>query len=443
MAATIGISKADLLRIHGIEEDFMQPEKDWRSQLQTSEKGKIFSNAFNTLLILRNDEQLEGKFAFNLLTGKPELVGEAPWSRLDATNAITDHDDSCLRNYLSMHYGNKSKDTIYDALNQIVSEKQYQPVREYLKSVRDKWDRKPRLDSLLIDYMGADDTELNRRQTRIAFVGAVKRAFEPGCKFDYVLTLKGDQGVGKSSFIQTLAVNSEWFSDSLDDMRGKDAKEQLQGIWICELGEMAAVSKGDQKRTKQFITSTHDQYRPAYGRRTVNQPRQFIFIATTNDEEPLKDDTGGRRWWIVEVKDKWFEKGPLEVDQIWPEAVNVYYEMIAKGEPLKLPDYLENEARKIQTENTDRGLYAEEIVYVLQRGYIEVNNFQGKTKLPINETCAIHVWESVLGRHRNDLKPVTAREINSTLKNIEGWERIGRKIFHPYGKQTVYRRMDI
>jgi putative DNA primase/helicase len=446
MAATTSITKADLLRKHGIDKELMPPkqilppEEDWQSQLQTSKNGKILSNARNTLLILQHDEQLKGIFAYNLLTQKAELVGKPPWKRLDATYSITDHDDSCLRNYLSVAYGIKSKDVIYDALNQIVSEKQYQPVREYLKSI--KWDGKPRLDTFLIDLFGADDTELNRWQTRLAIVGAVKRAFQPGCKMDYVLTLKGEQGVGKSSFIHALAVKDEWFSDSLDDMRGKDAKEQLQGIWICELGEMAAVSKGDQKRNKQFITSTHDQYRPAYGRRTINQPRQCIFIATTNDEEPLKDDTGGRRWWIVDVKDKWFEKGPLDVDQIWAEAVNVYYEMEAHNEPLKLPNELENEARKVQTENTDRGLYASEIEYVLQRGYIEESNFQGKTKVPVNETCAVHVWEKVLGRYRHDMKSAAAREINATLRTIEGWECVGRKQFQEYGKQTVFRRMD-
>lgn len=104
-------------------------------------------------------------------------------------------------------------------------------------------------------------------------------------------------------------------------MRGKDGKEQILGKWIIELGEMAAVSKGDQKRTKKFITSQVDEFRPAYGRRTIYSPRQCIFVATTNDDLPLKDDTGGRRWWIVDVKGKWFEKVlPLEIDQIRTEA---------------------------------------------------------------------------------------------------------------------------
>ncbi|WP_179196066.1 virulence-associated E family protein [Bacillus sp. OV166] len=296
-----------------------------------------------------------------------------------------------------------------------------------MNSVRDKWDKKPRLATLLIDFFGADDTELTRQQTRLTLVGAVKRAFEPGCKFDYVLSLKGEQGVGKSSLIQKLAVKPEWFSDSLDDMRGKNAKEQLLGNWFVELGEMAAVSKGDQKRTKQLLTSTHDEYRLAYGRRSVSQPRQCIFIATTNDEEPLKDDTGGRLWWIVDVKDKWFEKEfPLELDQIYAEAVYRYDCMKKDNIPLKLPAWLEDEARKIQTENTDRGLYAGEIEDVLQRGYIEEKDYStgAITRTPFNETCAFHVWEKVLGRHRNDINKALARE---NQRYIEKSRRLGTR----------------
>jgi putative DNA primase/helicase len=417
---------------------------NWQEQLQRSNSGRILSNAFNTMLILNNDPELKGKFAFNYLTRKPEIVGKVPWKRLDGSMEITDNDDSCLRNYLSINYDIKAKDIIYDALNQIVLDNQYHPVREYLKSVRNKWDGKRRLDTLLVDYFDSDDTELNRMQTRLTFVGAVKRAFQPGCKMDYVLTLKGEQGVGKSSFFQKIAVRNEWFSDSIDDMRGKDGKEQILGNWIIELGEMAAVGSGDQKRIKQFITSTEDEFRQAYGRRTNRFPRQCIFVATTNDELPLKDDTGGRRWWIVDVKSKWFEKEqPLDVDQVWAEALHVYEHMEDNKQPLKLPDYLEDEAKKIQLQNTDRGLYAAEIEHVLTRGYIVKSDYEGNTRIEINTTCALHVWTEILGRYKHDLTKATAREINATLKSIEGWECIGRRQFEDYGKQTVYKRKDI
>ncbi|WHZ04961.1 virulence-associated E family protein [Neobacillus sp. YX16] len=417
--------------------------KDWLNQLEKSNLGTNLSTPFNVLSILQHDQLLKGKFAYNLLTQMSEIVGQVPWERLTEDKGMTDYDDSCLRNYISIQYGIKGKDIIYDAFNQVILNKKYHPVRDYLNNL--KWDGIPRLDKLLIDYFGADDTELIRSQTRLTGVGAVMRIFQPGCKWDYVLTLKGDQGLGKSSFFQKLAVKSEWFSDSIDDMRGKEAKAQIQGNWIIELGEMAAVSKGDQKRTKQFISSTHDEFRPAYGRRTIRCPRQCIFVATTNDELPLKDDTGGRRWWIIDVKSKWFEKDfPLEVEQIWAEAVQVYKEMISKGIPFKLPNHLENEARKIQTQYTDMGLYAGIIEDVLQRGYYEEKDYQSGMvkKVPINETCARHVWEKVVGRHKHDFNSAHARDINAGLKSLADWECKGRLTFGEYGKQTVYRRKD-
>lgn len=420
-----------------------QTDNDWRDQLQTTDKGKVLSNAFNTLLIFKNDENLKDKFVFNLLTQKPEIIGKVPWERSEDIKEITDYDDSCLRNYLSINYGIRSKDIIFDAVNQIVREKKYHPIRNYLKNL--VWDGQSRLDSLLVDFFDADDTDLTWWQTRLTLVGAVKRVFHPGCKFDYVLTLKGDQGSGKSTFFQKLAIKDEWFSDSLDDMRGKDGKEQILGNWIIELGEMAAVSKGDQKRIKQFITSTVDEFRPAYGRRSIRVPRQCIFVATTNDELPLKDDTGGRRWWIVDVKSKWFEKElTLEIDQIWAEAVHQYQYMEANNIPLRLPNYLEEQARKIQSDNTDKGLYAGIIEEVLERGYVEeYDAVAGVTKqVPINETCAFHVWVKVLGRYKDQFNSAHARDINATLKSLDGWEQVGRVKFGEYGKQTVYQRKD-
>jgi len=428
-----------------LEEEPVQSASDWQEQLEKTDKGKNYSNAFNALWILRNDKKLKGKFAFNLLSQRAEIVGEVPWERTGSDKIITDHDDSCLRNYLSVYYDIKSKDIIYDSLNQIVMDHKYHPIQDYLNSVRGIWDGKSRLDTLLIDFFDAEDTELNRWQTRLALVGAVKRIFQPGCKFDYVLTLKGEQGVGKSTFLQKLAVMEEWFSDSLDDIRGKDAKEQIQGKWIIELGEMAAVGKADQKRTKQFISSEYDEFRAAYGRRTARYPRQCIFVASTNDELPLKDDTGGRRWWIVDVKSRWFDKDiSLEIDQIWAEAVCIYDLMEQDGKPLKLPNHLENEVRRVQSDNTDKGLYAAEIEFALERGYIEKFGEHGcKFKVRIDKTCAFHVWEEILGRYKHDLTKPAAREINAVLKNLEGWECIGRRQFGSYGKQTVYQRKDI
>ncbi|RID89022.1 hypothetical protein D1953_00135 [Peribacillus asahii] len=418
---------------------------DWKEQLQKSDNGKILSNAFNTLLILKNDENLKSKFAFNLFTQKIDIVGNVPWKRLGQYREITNHDDSCLRNYFSVHYGIKSQDIIFDALNEVVLDNQYHPVRDFLKML--KWDGKERLDSLLVDFFNADDTDLNRWQMRLTLVGAVARIFEPGCKFDFVLTIQGGQGIGKSTFFKELAVSSDWFSDSLDEIRGKDAKEHLSGNWIIELGEMAAVGKADQKRIKQFISSSEDVYRPPYGRRTIRVPRQCIFVATTNDDLPLKDDTGNRRWWIVKAhtKEPWFKKNnPLEVEQIWAEAVYQYEYMKANDIPLALPSNLEKQARRVQSDFTDKGEFASIIEEALDRGYTEERTQEGVIKVPINETCPMHVWEKVLKRYRDQYTTARGREIKAVLNSLGEWEQVGkgRVKFGEYGKQYVFRRKD-
>ncbi|WHX62345.1 virulence-associated E family protein [Peribacillus frigoritolerans] len=453
LAAEIRLNKNSLPPLVKEKADPDQPKQvlevesiDWKELLEVTRYGNYKSNVNNITLIFNNDENLKGKFAYNLLIKSPEIIGKTYWKRARDTHQITPNDEAALRNYFARNYGIQSKQAIEDVLMEMVLENMYHPVKDFLESVRDKWDGKPRIDTLLIDFFSAEDTELNRMQTRLTLIGAIKRIMQPGCKFDYVLTLKGDQGIGKSTFFQTLAVNPDWFSDSLEDTKGKDAKDQLKGNWFIELGEMAAVSKKDQKNIKQFIASMVDEYRPAYGKTKLSFARQNIFVASTNDSQPLKDDTGGRRWWIVECYSRWFDKDikldDYYIKQIWAEALSVYEYMESENIPLKLPDHLEAEAKKVQVENTDRGLLASEIELALEQGYYEKHTFEGSEKVYFNETCAKHVWEHILGRHKNDLDSTKAREINATLKMAKGWVPVGRIQFYPYGKQTVYRRKD-
>lgn len=432
--------------IQGVQDPQPEVLKDWKEQLEVTRYGNYKSNYNNVLLIFTNDENLKGIFAYNLLTKSPEIIGKTTWKRAGDTKEITPSDDAALRAYFNINYGIQSKQVIEDCLMIVMLDNMYHPVKDFLESVRGKWDGTPRIDTLLIDFFSAEDNELNHMQTRLTLIGAIKRIMQPGCKFDYVLTLKGDQGIGKSTFFQKLSVNPDWFSDSLEDTKGKDAKEQLKGNWFIELGEMAAVSKKDQKNIKQFIASTTDEYRPPYGKRKLTFARQNIFVASTNDAQPLKDDTGGRRWWIVECFSRWFDKDikldKYYVEQIWAEALSVYEYMESENIPLKLPDHLENEAKKIQLENTDRGLLASQIDQALEQGYYEKRSYEGVANVYFNETCAFHVWEHILGRHKNDLDSTKAREINATLKMAKGWEHAGRIQFYPYGKQTVYKRKD-
>jgi putative DNA primase/helicase len=164
-------------------------------------------------------------------------------------------------------------------------------VQDYLKSLQ--WDEIKRLDTLLIDYLGAKDTAYTRAVMRKSLTAAVARAMEPGCKYDYMPILVGPQGIGKSTFLRYLG--RQWFSDSLQTFEGKEASEMIQGIWINEIGELSGFNRSETNAVKQFLSKTEDVYREPFGKRTNPYPRHCVFFGTTNDVEFLKDSTGNRR----------------------------------------------------------------------------------------------------------------------------------------------------
>lgn len=202
-----------------------------------------------------------------------------------------------------------------------------------------------------IDYLGADDKDYVRTVTRKHLVAAVARVFSPGCKFDNVIILCGPQGIGKSTMLKKLG--REWFSDSLTSVQGKEAYEQLHGVWIAELGELYATRKAESEAVKQFLSKSEDIFRVAYGRRTASFPRQCVFYGTTNETVFLRDRTGNRRFWPVNVggpHDKSFKDfTEAEVAQVWAEA----YYLWQQGESLYLDKDMEAEAVKAQSAHTE------------------------------------------------------------------------------------------
>jgi predicted P-loop ATPase len=419
-------------------------ETKWLYQLDTTTKGTIKNTSNNLDLILKNDDNLKGRFAYNLFTHMEEIIKDVPWARqIQSNGAMTDADDAGLKIYLSRKYGIEASDRmIASVLKQNVLLHKHHPVKDYLEKL--KWDGVPRLDKIIIDCFGAADTELNRMQTRLSLVGAVARVFDPGCKFDYVLTLKGAQGAGKSSFFRKLAIKDDWFTDGIKEIKGKETKEMILGKWIIEFGEMSVSKKSDQETLKQFITAQYDEFRAAYARRTSSYPRQCIFVASTNNDEPLKDDTGNRRWWIIDVSKSWSNlEQPFDENQIWAEAVHQYNQMKQKNQPLMLPPQLEETAKKIQYENTYLGEYQAEIVYVLNElGYYK--KWDG-SQIKVDETCAKHVWLEILGNPENEYNQYKGKQITQILKNLKGWEYVGQIPFKGdsekvYGRQRVYRR---
>lgn len=267
----------------------------WMTGLEMTTTGAIKSTRHNALLILENDPHLKGKIALNEFTGRPAVRGDLPWRPASFNTHWQDRDDEALRHYLEHIYGINSAGKVSDALGTLLHRRRFHPVREYLHSLT--WGGVPRLDTLLIDLLGAADTPYVRAVTRKALVAAVARVMRPGCKFDYVLVLVGPQGIGKSLLLKKLG--RDWFSDSLTTVLGKEAYEQLQGAWLLELGELAATRRAEAEAIKHFITKQEDIYRVAYGRQTSVFPRQCVFFGTTNATHFLKDATGNRRFWPV------------------------------------------------------------------------------------------------------------------------------------------------
>lgn len=449
--------KAQLVsdRVAEASEDFAAPVEnaDWRQQLKITEKGGIAQTIENVVIILRHDPKLAGRIAINEMEHNIVTLSSLPWRQVKSPSQWTDADDAALRYYLERFYGISGKDRIFDAVNVVAQEGSFHPVREYLDSCA--WDGVPRVETLLIDYLGAEDSPYTRAVTRKALVAAVARIYRPGCKFDYMLTLRGRQGLGKSALIARLG--GKWFSDTFTTMQGKDAYEQVMGVWIMEVGELAGMRKAEAETIKLYISKQVDRFRPAYGRRLQEFPRQCIFVATTNETQFLRDATGNRRFWVVDTPGTpthsiWDELTPETVRQIWGEAVELY----KAGEELFLPRELEEAAREIQDlyeeENPRAGLVADYLDRLLpedwdamdlyaRRAWLETGG-EGTVKRRI--VCTMEIWAEALGGNPDRYDRYAGKEIRDIMAGLKDWRRSkkDRITIRPYGRQRYYERRD-
>ena len=451
---TLRESREDFTDLGDIEES----DQKWMTKMRVSQRGGYEKCPWNIKLIISNDPRLKGCVHFDLFSHRAYLQKNLPWRTVSASPYWTNDDDSCLRNFVSDVYKIDGKGVVDDAFHEYLVRHSYHAVRQYLAGLP-KWDGNPRVDTLLIDYLGADDTEFTRTATRKTLTAAVKRVMEPGCKFDYVLTLIGRQGLGKSFIWKRLA--GKWCSDSMSTVTGKEAMEQLSGGWIIEMAELAALKRAELENVKQFISKQDDSYRPAYGRVVEHYDRQCIFVATTNNSDFIRDSTGGRRWWPVNVGARPRKKSPFddldddEVAQIWAEALTCY----ELDEPLYLDEKMEEEARRLQGEHTEESPWAGVIRQYLEmllpenwkdRDIEERRAFVKNSKSDFDQpdgtaerkqVCAAEVWCEMMGGDMKNMSRMQAIEINNVLKNIDGWEP-ARIRFPIYGMQRGFKRID-
>lgn len=435
-------------------DDLPEEETDWLKELSVSAKGTFEATIDNASLVLLHDPELRSRYYYDEFRERPVVSGDLPWEKLAkrSSDCWMDSDDSGLRRHLEKHYGIESPSKIRDAVELAMLSCKRHPVREYLNSLT--WDGQSRMDTLFIDYLDATDNEYTREVTRKALIGAVARIYSPGCKHDHALVLVGPQGCRKSTTLAKLG--RQWFSDSLYTVSGKDAYEQLQGHWIIEMGEMAATKKAELEQIKQFMSKQTDSYRAAYARRTQEHPRQCAFFGTTNDNEFMRDSTGGRRFWPVVVTDKGRELGGMLtdeiVDQVWAEAV-VRYEA---GEQWYLSERVEQMARKVQEEHTEmngkQGLIENFLDTLLPKGWEKMDldkrmlfwggGFGEKeegTEIR-NRVCAIEIWQELFRGDPKTFTPMQAREINGILRRIPGWKSQSSMNCGIYGRQRGFSR---
>lgn len=240
-------------------------EEDWKMQLEYNRQGIVVNNLRNLLLILNNDEKLKS-IVFNQLSDGMEIKGEVPWNH--PSKFWRDADDAQLISYIDLNYGNFSARNYDIAVSKVTDDRSYHPIKEFLAALPE-WDEIPRVDTLLVDFLGAADNAYVRAVTRKTLVAAIARVMNPGCKFDTMLVLSGPQGKGKSTLIAKLC--GEWFNDSLllSDTKDKTAAEKLQGYWILEIGELAGLKKTDIETLRGFLSRQNDIYRAAFGRRAT------------------------------------------------------------------------------------------------------------------------------------------------------------------------------
>ena len=428
---------------------------DWISKLTYDINGQIDKTIDNAVIIAENDPLLKGKIALDVFAGKGMATGALPWDDRKNVRPWTDTDTAQFARYLEKTYKIKGKILIDQALLITASEHKYNEVDAYLKNL--KWDGVKRLDTVLIDYLGAEDNVYTRAVMHKTLCAAVYRAVEDCIKFDNMPILVGKQGIGKSTLLRYLGL--DWFSDSLTTFDGKDAVEMIQGQWIVEVGELTALNRQETNAIKQFMSKADDVYRKPYGRITERLPRRCVFFGTSNETAFLRDQTGNRRFWPVDVgiteptKSIWDDL-PGEVDQIWAEAY-MYY---AIGEKLHISKEVEAMAEVIQRNHMEdshlKGLimdFLEKKVPATwnqmsvqdRRMFLSGNsNYEGKL-IDMDRVCAAEIWAEVMNGDIKQLSqnPRLSREINTVLSYIPGWEKVSSTIrCGPYGVQKGFRK---
>lgn len=341
-------------------------------------------------------------------------------------------DHACLVLRLLIHEQFKfdpGRNHTFDACVQLCLQHSFDPVADYLDGL--KWDGTKRLDTWMHDYLGADDTELNRAIGRLALLAMVRRVRKPGCKFDQIIVLESPEGREKSTALLVLAGSEENFSDqTILGLSDQQQQERLRGKWVYEIGDMAGMKKAETEQVKAFASRTHDRARPAYGRQQIEQPRRCIIWGTTNDSTYLKSRTGNRRFWPVKV-------GTIDIvgvrrdrDQLLAEAVALE----ATGVSLRLPESLWGVAATVQAERMEHDPWEDRLASV-NGTRVAADEGRDEERISSNELLTMHL--NIPAERQND---VMSKRLGFVMRTL-GWKGPDAMKISPGGKAIRgYRR---
>ena len=390
---------------------------------------KVLQTVRNLEIIMENDKRFSGRIRFDEFSQQTYLAGSVIWQPDNDGRPWSSYDDSALFSILQSDYEMKSRNDYFDAVKNVSMRNKFHPVREMLDSF--KWDKEEHIRYLLPDYLGAENTEYSYQVMRLYMVGTVARVYVPGCKFDYTLIFTGRQGLGKSTFLRRLALKDEWFNDSLDSLDTDNAAQAIMGSWIVELAELKSLARtaGGVDSVKRFLTATQDKIRLPYERRTDVFLRQCTFAGTTNKSDFLQDETGNRRFLIIQtginepIKSLFVPEATEDIKAAWAQAVHIWK---TEKPELVLPDSCREEAQRLQDDSmADDGKVGIITEYLADK----------------QRTCAIEIWQEALGEQGRPQK-WQAGEINNIILSLPGWKKMkSPSRFGKYGQQRGFQKM--
>lgn len=409
------------------------PIETLKEKLIHNQKGLVTQVIENCETVVHEDPLLQGAVRLNRMTGRLEIHKDMGWSR--AGPAVTDNDMNNILSYMARNYDLRADKLCWRAVTTAAHENSFHPIQDYMETLA--WDGTERIRHALRHFLGAPEDELTFQCMKMFMIGALRRVYEPGCKFEYVLTLVGGQGIGKSTFFRFLAIQDKWFTDDLVGFKSSRIFEKISGHWIIEMSEMLAImnAKGADE-IKSFLSRQSDVYRDPYAVFPDDRPRQCVFGATTNRVKCLPfDRTGNRRFLPVLVDEDQAEVHILEneeesrvyIEQMWAEAMALY----RSGDyAMKFPKDIEKQLtvlrREFMAEDTNAGMIQ-----------MYLDGFAGDC------VCVAQIYQEALHNPFTDPTRRDSIEITDIMRHsIEGWQPGPIHRFEKYGRQRSWVRVN-